>query len=233
MEQFLEKTIIEIVAAAIILSLTGGLYIYRLKIKSMNMEMYRKYIQELYTAMEEQIKVSRKLAHDYRKHKDVLQQMETYRMQEQDLNVHFCADEMINTILVIKGRQCREKGICFSVDAGNGELTGFRQIDKVAFLSNLLDNAIESNEKIEDIKGKEKFIDFTLKKEAGQCILRIENRVPEQEVLTFKTGKKNASMHGFGTKIITDVVRRYSGRHEILRKESESCLEQVFCFSAE
>ena len=57
--------------------------------------------------------------------------------------------EVVNAILSMKGRQCREKNIPFCMNIEEKGYALVRDIDMVGLLVNLLDNAIEENEKIE------------------------------------------------------------------------------------
>ena len=95
----------------------------------------------------------------------------------------------------------------------DGTLLDFMaEMDISALFGNVLDNAIESVEKLDD---KEKrLIHLSVAKQKNFLRIRSENYTEEK--ITFKNGmpvttKKDKRFHGFGMKSIQSTVRKYGG----------------------
>ena len=72
--------------------------------------------------------------------------------------VIYCSNPIVNAVLVNKAHQCEEKHIKFTIDMMGFETKKMKEIDLVALLSNLLDNAIEECERIQDKLDKKIYI---------------------------------------------------------------------------
>lgn len=97
--------------------------------------------------------------------------------------------------------------------------------DIVSLLVNLLDNAIEACEKLDE----NKLIQFKLTLEEGMLTVSVRNPVKEPvriEGKRIKTTKKEKSQHGFGMLNINTVVEKNGGT-SILK-----CQDGWFYFSA-
>ncbi len=95
----------------------------------------------------------------------------------------------------------------------------------IIVLSNLIDNAIEACEKIED--SRERFIRLNMKVEQQSAYLRIEN--PTASPVEIKnnriiTTKANTAEHGYGIKNIIAVLERHSAYYLFEYNERERTL---------
>lgn len=126
--------------------------------------------------------------------------------------VRLCGDPILNMILLRYAQYCEETGIELNHDIRTDSLS-FQDADDITSLfGNLLSNAIEAAEVSE-----EKHVEISVVKNtaAGVMIVSVINScdVPpvEDGRGCMKTQKLDAENHGFGTKSINRVVRKYKG----------------------
>ena len=86
-----------------------------------------------------------------------------------------------------------------------------RDHDLTSLMNNLIDNAIEAAA----VSGSEAPIQLEAKQTGNYLFIHVINPVSpgveESELLKLKTSKKKAGLHGYGTKIIGKIVRKYDG----------------------
>lgn len=74
-------------------------------------------------------------------------------------------------------------------------------------LGNLLDNAIEAEEKLEGMRE----INLCIREEK-MIYIKIKNRIGPDEVgNTTRTTKENEEFHGFGLQSVNEIVDKYNG----------------------
>lgn len=86
--------------------------------------------------------------------------------------------------------------------------------DMCVLLANLLDNAIEACEKVEE---ERRLIYLRIKRQNQMLLIFIKNAIQERETEKrefFKTSKKNKELHGLGIKCIDNVIQKYDGHKE-------------------
>ena len=134
-----------------------------------------------------------------------------YNKLNQDFNT---GNMIVDSILRVKKNICIEKNIDFFIDVDFSKSDFMDMIDICTIFSNLIDNAIEACNKINDqnipkkITLKSKYID-------GFCIIFIENtKINEvkQRKKLFLTNKNNLYMHGIGLSNVRNVVNKYLGQ---------------------
>ena len=186
-------------------------------------------LQGFYQTIQSQIDMTRKFRHDLAKHIQTLEELmeeqneselreyadslkQEYRQVE---NKGESESEVVNAILSMKERQCREKNIPFCINIEEKGYALVRDIDMVGLLVNLLDNAIEENEKIEAEEQRGVWLDMK-EKEQGEVWLQIKK-------INFQTEKKGE--HGIGRGIIEYLVKQYQGEEKVSIDQKTS----VFC----
>ena len=120
-------------------------------------------------------------------------------------------DPIIDCLLDEKIRSCKENGIKIAEQIMNLAENSVSNFDWVSLLANLLDNAIEACEKTDE----EKSIELEIKRNRDYVVLSMANskRTDEKPIDNkFKTTKEQSKYHGYGTKIIKDIVNKYQGR---------------------
>ncbi|MCQ2509248.1 MAG: ATP-binding protein [Lachnospiraceae bacterium] len=123
--------------------------------------------------------------------------------------------EVLKALYMIKRDACKEVGIQLKTGIAaesweelmrTGECT-----ELVSLLSNLWDNAIEAVLQMKDTGHQEIF--FSVKKEDDGMSILLSN--PYEGEPDFQTYKENRELHGYGLKIIREIIERKNGRMEI------------------
>lgn len=119
----------------------------------------------------------------------------------------YTSQDILNVVLNIKVNEARNKNIDIDVSVKK-KLDFMEDIDVSNLITNLLDNAIEAVDKCEN-----KNINFVIKKKMNYVIIECENTFngevkinKKKQLVTTKNGD-----HGYGTKIIKNVVDKYNG----------------------
>ena len=196
------------------------------------MQSYMFSMEEFYAGIQSRIDATRKYRHDLAKHIQTLEELmgrqsDSGEIQEYMDNLkhqEFCRDELVNSILTIKKEQCAERGILFDVKVEDCIYNGIEEIDIVGLLHNLLDNAVEAQDRITD--GDEKGVWFSMRRDEKNIWIHVRNRVQKGEKVTFETSKARKEEHGIGTKIIENLVEKYSGTMKIRVDEKEGIFEE-------
>lgn len=193
-------------------------------------------LQDFYQTIQGQIDLTRKFRHDLAKH---IQTLEVLMAEEDGAELQKYADglkleyrkvekkgesksEVVNVILSMKRKHCQEKEIPLYLNIEEKEYALVRDMDMVGILVNLLDNAIEENEKIES-EGQ-RGIWVTMKEtEQGEVWLQIKNKIRPGKKIDFQTEKKGE--HGIGRGIIAYLVEQYQGEVNVSIDQEMS----VFC----
>ena len=159
-------------------------------------------------------------AHDVKKHLNAIQAINTDPAIDQYLsglvdqlknytkNCH--SGNMMLDVMVDKYvMDCTRLGIQFDYDVRNCNLGDVEDIDLVAILGNLLDNAVASAE-----KSREKRLTLETTVRNGYGVIIITNSCDLQpnahgtQLLTTKLDKK---IHGFGLKSVSKTLKKYHG----------------------
>ena len=193
-------------------------------------------LQGFYQTIQEQIDTTRKFRHDLAKH---IQTLEVLMAEEDGAELQKYADglkleyrkvenkgesesEVVNAILSMKRKQCQEKRISLYLNIEEKGYSLVRDMDMVGILVNLLDNAIEENEKIESEEQRGIWLDMK-QKEQGEVWLQIKNQIRPDKKINFQTEKKGE--HGIGRGIIEYLVKQYQGEEKVSIDQETS----VFC----
>ena len=112
---------------------------------------------------------------------------------------------MLNAILSAKEAKCNSLNIetDFDVALLNGKIT--ENSDICRMLTNLLDNAINATQTV--LSGRKIILKIT--EDDNSTIVTAKNPFDENKL------KKSEEGHGYGLKIISDIVKKYNGRFDI------------------
>ena len=204
-----------------------------------------KYQNDTVDAWANAYKNQRKLTHDFQNQLSVICGMAEREAPNSEL-VAFIQTVMKNSTsrsLVVKtGRLAadvllsqkyhlaRSKDISFSLQLDDLTHFGLKDEHLVVVLSNLIDNAIEACEKIDN--GKSKKIMLVMKVEEESSFLYIENttafpvKILDNQVVL---PAKQSAEHGYGLKNTTAILNSYKAVFAIVYKEEQG----LFCFSAQ
>lgn len=115
--------------------------------------------------------------------------------------------ELVDTVLYEAGEQAKAKQI--GLEMQTAIFSGIDRIQKkdlCALFANLTDNALEA---------AESRIRLTTRTVPGMLLLEIENDYREKPELSeghFQTGKADRAKHGWGLRIVEQIVRKYEGQ---------------------
>lgn len=118
----------------------------------------------------------------------------------------------LNALLNEKGLTCLSKGINFTKIVDGNALSFMNSVDLYTLLGNMLDNAVEASEKVED--GQKRVISLNIHKAGGFVVLRMDNYCNEPPAMKNGipvTSKSDKNYHGYGVKSIRHVAEKYGG----------------------
>jgi len=183
----------------------------------------------------------RKHLHDYRNQLDCIQGMLTAGKNTEALayisgltgsirkNTEYIdtCHTAVNVILNQKYLDANEKGITMSITINDLSALSMKEEEIVSLLGNLLDNAIEACEQLnQDLV---KIIHFKMVLEDGQLILSTRNPVKEPLIIKhnrIRTKKTDIARHGIGLINIDTIIRKNHGMSVL------KCEDGWFIFSA-
>lgn len=130
-------------------------------------------------------------------------------------NTFSTGNDTIDLILTEQALRFSQNGIDFSCMA-DGKLVNFMSnMDIISLFANAFDNAFEANLKVTPA---EREVYFTLKESMGFISITMENPCASSVVLQNGlpvTNKSDKQYHGFGTRSILSVVRKFRGSMNI------------------
>lgn len=107
---------------------------------------------------------------------------------------------------------CKMRGITFEYDVKVCNLSQLEDLDLVAILGNLLDNAVTASE-----QSSEKFISLTTVYRNRYSVIIVSNSCdtpPRQSGHHLISTKSGAGFHGFGMKSVAKSIKKYDGDYE-------------------
>lgn len=182
----------------------------------------------MYHSMQTQYEQQRRFLHDYKNQLNCIQGLldcgqtkeaaeyvtrmtGTLRTQFGDINTNHT---VVNIILNQKYQTARDKGAAITFVINDLSALTMPEEDLVTLLTNLLDNAIEACEKLDESPTTHKIISFKMVIDDGQLILSIRNPVKEPIQIknnSIVTSKKDSIYHGIGLLNVDSVVKKYHG----------------------
>ncbi len=173
-----------------------------------------------YDILEQQNQKLRIYAHDAKNHLSAIQsltddpQINQYigslsRQLADYTRICNSGNKMLDIMLHKYDLECRSKGIDFQYDVKLCNLSGIEDIDLVAILGNLMDNAMTAA-----ARSEEKYIRLETGRHNAYQILTIRNSsdtAPQTEGDSLISSKKNKEYHGFGLKSVAQVLQKYQG----------------------
>lgn len=119
--------------------------------------------------------------------------------------VFHTGNNIIDTVVNVKNTEASQKNISLFADVNIDKIT-VKDADLCSILSNLIDNAIEAVDKIEN----DKTVKLNINQKGNMLFIAMENpSVYNPLENNFNSQKKGN--HGWGTKIISDIVNKYNG----------------------
>lgn len=132
-------------------------------------------------------------------------------VRKADISIH-TGNEILDTILMEKSLKCEHKNITMTCIAEGKLLSGMENVDLYVMFSNILDNAIQYLEKLEDLE--KRLLSVAVFKTDKFVKIQVENYcekppiVKDGNLVTTKLDKVN---HGLGLKSIRSIAEKYNG----------------------
>ncbi|WP_243279130.1 sensor histidine kinase [Romboutsia sp. 1001713B170131_170501_G6] len=136
-------------------------------------------------------------------------------------NIYNTGNVLLDIIFHEKSKICIENGIDFNVGIDFSKCEFIEMIDISSIFSNLIDNAIEACNKIDD-NNIEKYIIIKSTFIKGYYVVRCENSKTNKVIIKNNkifTSKKDKFFHGIGLESIKSSIKKYNG--ELKFKDNE------------
>ena len=105
------------------------------------------------------------------------------------------------------------------------DLSDIKETDLASLIGNILDNAVEAEEKVAD-----KRIELHFFNQNDNRVIICKNSI-ERSVLAdnkeLKTSKKQKTGHGFGHQIIADIAAKYNGMSDFFEDNNMFCVQII------
>ncbi|MEG1409953.1 MAG: ATP-binding protein [Terrisporobacter sp.] len=225
-----------IVASSIVIILLFIKIIKENKIKSQN-ELIKNKLDmqyEHYLSIQESHMKVKKLYHDINNHictidnlknnsKEVNDYVKDLKDEIKEFKSTYNTGNMILDIIIHeKSEVCSKKGIKFICDINFSKANFIKQIDVSSIFANILDNAIEACDKIND-ENINKYIRIKGTISKSYFVLKCENSKVNKVIVNkniFITDKMDKFIHGIGVQSIKSSLEKYKG--EILFEEKNN-----------
>ena len=177
-----------------------------------------------YRELAERQKISNKTMHDLKNQMFALSEAmktdsdKTREIMESISGKIFAASPMtvtgidaVDSLIFSKKQQMELHGIRYEQSVHISPGTSFDPLDLCVLLGNLLDNAIEANEKVDPAK---RFVSLTITQQEMWLSITITNAAVETVKLdgkTIHTTKAQKELHGFGLSSVNEIAAKYQG----------------------
>lgn len=121
-------------------------------------------------------------------------------------NEKFCHNELINIILQLKKNTAKQADTELSFDITESSKLNIDDYDICRLLNNLIDNSINAAQLTSERKS---FVLIVIDRD------EVEVKTKNKFNSTAKRPKRDESKHGFGTKIIKDIAKKYGGKYSV------------------
>ncbi len=179
------------------------------------------YFKEQLVLQNENAQTLRKIRHDILNHLTNIRSLISLNeiddavrlLDETALKTEKAGLEAVNTgnriadaVIMSKSAMCKSKNIAFHYKIEPLNDFSIDASDMSSLISNLLDNAIEAAERAD-----KPYVELNIFRHNAYHVVRVENSISESEDRSLRTSKPNASLHGFGIKIVKDIAEKYDG----------------------
>ena len=121
----------------------------------------------------------------------------------------YCENSLINAVITNKHKICVKECIHLEAELDLADSITIEDVVICRALVNMIDNAIEANQKISDVTLRKIFL--TVKIKENYLYIKTINPLPSEDLNIDQTLKDNKKEHGFGIKILRDFARKYNG----------------------
>ncbi len=140
-----------------------------------------------------------------------------YQDVQKTSSIRFCENPLLNSLLTIKSNRAKELGIDMKTRVHIGQNLPVSTTDLCSLFCNLLDNAFEACERIQNPdRAKEVYVKSECR--GGYLILQVRNTneaMIEKRGERFLTSKQEKDRHGLGLLLVQRIADRYNGMFEL------------------
>lgn len=182
-----------------------------------------------------------KFRHDWKNHMLLLQEMlnqgeyekaKTYFMELSEKTVQspqkiLTGNEIVDLILASKTDELEHNQIKLTCDGRMEPFNFMENVDGCILFSNLIDNAIEANLKLETGR----YITITTNRTNKLLYVEISNPMENMEKVIetrFQSTKKESEKHGIGLRNVYEILRKYHIEYYIITNEQEFSIQMLF-----
>lgn len=231
-----------IILLLMLIMLFNGIRMKELENEKELLQSYMYTAEKFYQGIQCRIDASGRYRHDLAKHIQTLEELLRNHGEQGEVKTYmeglkdkykevkeqkFCRDEIVDTVLRIKNTQCEEEKIPVEIHVEDCFYKGVEEADMVGLLCNLLDNAIEANQRCRE--GERRGIWFYMKKKNGKILIKINNCISQEEEFSFITQKDHKKEHGIGSRIIYSLVGKYHGTRNIEADKRVNIVTDQIC----
>lgn len=127
-------------------------------------------------------------------------------------------NEVLDVILSNISLRCQKKEVQLTCMVDGSSLLFMNEADTYSLFGNMLDNALEYEEKVPDSKSR--FISLTVKKIKNFAHIHCENYYLPADAkdtdMKFKSTKKDTVNHGFGLKSMEQIAKKYNSQLDVI-----------------
>lgn len=197
------------------------------------LEMRHGLLNENYNSLSEIYRANAKLYHDLNNHLNLLYQLlQEEKVEKAQRYIKEIAEpilvlskkqwtgtDVVDAVLNSKIQEMNGQSIMPDINVEFPENSTILPNDLCTILSNLLDNAIEAVEKLEN----NRMIKLTMRKANFFLFIRVFNPCSQNQKFEVfpATTKENTSLHGWGLRSVKDAVERYDGTMECINENYE------------
>ncbi len=179
---------------------------------------------DYYQELAEKQRLSNKTMHDLKNQLFALEELmknnppagteELKKITDQLLSVSamtFTGIDSIDALITAKMQKMKEENIRFTHRICIPKKLSLKSLDFCVVLGNLLDNAIEANEKMPK---SDRFISLSANQKQGYLSVQISNATSEKIKIRNNeifTTKRNKEIHGFGLQSVKEIAEKYDG----------------------
>lgn len=225
---------------ALIVSNVLLFYLFELQIKDaenrINAMLLQQQIQnkaDYYKELAKKQRISNKVAHDLKNQLFALEELmkkdpasgaeEFKKITDKLLSVSamtFTGIDSIDALITVKKIKMQENDIHFTHRLCMPKETILPLPELCVVLGNLLDNAIEANEKVSK---NYRFISLAITQKQGYLSIQISNAISEKVKIKNNqifTTKRNKEIHGFGLQSVKEITEKYNGTISFEQEEN-------------
>lgn len=173
-----------------------------------------------YDVLERQNQALMIYAHDAKKHLDAIKNLNTGTQVNEYIDklseqlVSYAGgcqsgNKLLDVIINKYATECEMRGISFEYDVRSSNLRGVEDIDLVAIVGNLMDNALTAAE-----KSRKKSVELYTTWHNRYSVLVISNScdtAPVSDGARLITTKSESALHGYGIRSVKRTLKKYGG----------------------